>query len=78
MNLFFNWEIRGLIAVNLYQMDPLLVFICVGELGLVIYVLAYTHILHIVQVKLLWEKPTHPPPLLCFVPCEKGGEKCDF
>ena len=53
MNLFFNWEIRGLIAVDLYQMDPLLVFICVGELGLVIYVLAYTHILHIVQVKLL-------------------------
>ena len=40
-------------AVNLYQMDPLLVFICIRELGLIIYVPAYTYMLHIVQVKLL-------------------------
>lgn len=64
-------------AVNLYQMDPLLVFICIRELGLIIYVPAYTYMLHIVQVKLLWEK--HSPPFFSVLfPVQKEGEKCDF
>ena len=73
MNLFFNWEIRGLMAVNLYQMDPLLVFICIRELGLVICMHAY--ILHIVKSSCYERTRPLPRPGFFWVFCSLCRKK---